>query len=189
MNSDQLAGKWQQMKGEAKVQWGKLTDDDLMQIGGQKDKLIGKVQERYGYAKEEAQRRVDDWINATASAGASMKDQQNKQQNKQPNQQPNQQMNKNASHEEFANKRELRRRKIVRPREDLHDDQKSRVPDIRGANGASADQSRRVLTVCAAHDGGSGWRDGRRADPLVLVGYGCGRPPDSNFTHDPEAIA
>jgi uncharacterized protein YjbJ (UPF0337 family) len=97
MNSDQLAGKWQQMKGEAKVQWGKLTDDDLMQIGGQKDKLIGKVQERYGYAKEEAQRRVDDWINASASNSGPMKDQHSKP--------PNQQMGKNATQQELANKR------------------------------------------------------------------------------------
>ena len=55
MNSDQLAGKWQQMKGEAKTQWGKLTDDDLMTISGQKDKLIGKLQERYGYAKRRSE--------------------------------------------------------------------------------------------------------------------------------------
>jgi uncharacterized protein YjbJ (UPF0337 family) len=108
MNSDQLAGKWQQMKGEAKIQWGKLTDDDLMSIGGQKDKLIGKVQERYGYAKEEAQRRVDEWL----TAGSSMLNQQNKKPDQQgtkpPGQQgkqPNQQTGKTVTNEEFAHKR------------------------------------------------------------------------------------
>ncbi len=64
MNADQLAGKWKQMKGDAKTKWSKLTDDDLMAIDGQKDKLVGKLQERYGYAKEEAQRRADEWLQA-----------------------------------------------------------------------------------------------------------------------------
>jgi uncharacterized protein YjbJ (UPF0337 family) len=98
MNSDQLAGKWQQMKGEAKTRWGKLTDDDLMAISGQKDKLIGKLQERYGYAKEEANRRVEEWL-------TSSKDQQNHQPNQQGNKQPGQQMGKNVPNEEYAHKR------------------------------------------------------------------------------------
>jgi uncharacterized protein YjbJ (UPF0337 family) len=62
MNSDQLAGKWKQLKGSAKQQWGKLTDDDLEQIAGTRDKLVGKLQERYGIAKEEAGKRADEWI-------------------------------------------------------------------------------------------------------------------------------
>jgi len=62
MNSDQLAGKWKQMKGAAKQQWGKLTDDDLDVINGQNESLIGKLQERYGIAKEEAQKQVDQWV-------------------------------------------------------------------------------------------------------------------------------
>jgi uncharacterized protein YjbJ (UPF0337 family) len=62
MNTDVLKGKWQQLKGEAKVQWGKLTDDDLDQIEGNAQKLVGKVQERYGYARERAEREVDEWI-------------------------------------------------------------------------------------------------------------------------------
>jgi uncharacterized protein YjbJ (UPF0337 family) len=62
MNSDQLEGKWKQLKGAAREQWGKLTDDDLEQIGGKQDQLIGKVQERYGIAKEEAKKRVDEWV-------------------------------------------------------------------------------------------------------------------------------
>jgi uncharacterized protein YjbJ (UPF0337 family) len=61
MNWDQVEGKWKQMKGEAKTRWGKLTDDDLDTVAGQRDKLVGSVQERYGIAKDQAQREVDDW--------------------------------------------------------------------------------------------------------------------------------
>jgi uncharacterized protein YjbJ (UPF0337 family) len=62
MNSDQLQGKWKQMKGSVKERWGKLTDDDIDIINGQNDQLVGKIQEKYGIAKEEAQRQVEDWI-------------------------------------------------------------------------------------------------------------------------------
>jgi uncharacterized protein YjbJ (UPF0337 family) len=62
MNSDQLQGKWKQLKGSAKMQWGKLTDNDLDYINGQLDVLVGKLQERYGYAKEDAQARADQWL-------------------------------------------------------------------------------------------------------------------------------
>jgi uncharacterized protein YjbJ (UPF0337 family) len=62
MNSDQMAGKWKQMKGAAKQKWGKLTDDDLDVIAGQRDMLVGKLQERYGIAREEAQKRADEWL-------------------------------------------------------------------------------------------------------------------------------
>jgi uncharacterized protein YjbJ (UPF0337 family) len=61
MNWDQVAGNWKQMTGSAKEKWGKLTDDDLTVIAGQRDKLVGKVQERYGIAKEEAQKMADEW--------------------------------------------------------------------------------------------------------------------------------
>ena len=61
MNTDQMAGKWKQMKGTVKAKWGKLTDDDLDVINGEKEKLVGRIQERYGIAKEEAQRQVDDF--------------------------------------------------------------------------------------------------------------------------------
>jgi uncharacterized protein YjbJ (UPF0337 family) len=61
MNNDRVEGKWKQMKGSLKSRWGKLTDDDLDVIEGQKDQLVGKVQERYGIAKDEAQKQVDDW--------------------------------------------------------------------------------------------------------------------------------
>jgi len=62
MNWDQVAGQWKQVKGSAKEKWGKLTDDDLTQIGGKRDQFVGKLQERYGIAKEEAQRRADEWL-------------------------------------------------------------------------------------------------------------------------------
>ena len=59
MNWDQVEGKWKQMKGAVKQKWGRLTDDDLDVIDGRRDKLIGKIQERYGIAREEAQKQVD----------------------------------------------------------------------------------------------------------------------------------
>ena len=61
MNWDELEGKWKQVKGSVRSRWGKLTDDDVHLIGGKKDQLIGKVQERYGIQKDEAERQVDDW--------------------------------------------------------------------------------------------------------------------------------
>jgi uncharacterized protein YjbJ (UPF0337 family) len=67
MNWDQTEGKWKQLKGSVKEHWGKLTDDDLTVIAGNRDKLIGKVQERYGIAKEEAQRRADEWLKGIGS--------------------------------------------------------------------------------------------------------------------------
>ena len=63
MNLDVLKGKWKQLKGEAKTQWGKLTDDELDQVEGNTEKLVGKVQERYGYGREQAEREVNQWIN------------------------------------------------------------------------------------------------------------------------------
>jgi uncharacterized protein YjbJ (UPF0337 family) len=61
MNADQFKGKWVQFKGEVKKQWGKLTDDDLMQVEGDYDKFVGRVQERYGDKKEEVVKWADDW--------------------------------------------------------------------------------------------------------------------------------
>ena len=63
MNRDTIAGNWKQLVGKAKVQWGKLTDDDLSVIEGRRDQLVGKIQERYGIAKEEAERQVKAWEN------------------------------------------------------------------------------------------------------------------------------
>ena len=62
MNEDVVRGKWNQLKGEIKSQWGKLTDDDLDRIEGDTQKLIGKIQERYGYARDQAKREVDDYL-------------------------------------------------------------------------------------------------------------------------------
>lgn len=86
MNWDQLEGKWRQVKGSAKQQWGKFTDDDIEYIAGHRESLIGKLQERYGWAKEEAQRKADEWMksmtakeqktNAGAASHASQHDYQ-----------------------------------------------------------------------------------------------------------------
>jgi len=62
LNADVLKGKWTQLKGEARLQWGKLTDDDLDQIQGNSEKLLGKLQERYGYAQEDAEREVNTFL-------------------------------------------------------------------------------------------------------------------------------
>jgi uncharacterized protein YjbJ (UPF0337 family) len=66
MNWDQVKGKWQQVKGDVQKQWGKLTDDDYNMIEGDRKKFVGKIQERYGIAKEEAERQVDDWMGRKA---------------------------------------------------------------------------------------------------------------------------
>ena len=62
MNWDAVKGQWKQMKGEMRKQWGKLTDDDYQQIAGEKDKLIGKLQERYGWSRQEAERSADEYF-------------------------------------------------------------------------------------------------------------------------------
>ena len=54
MNKNVFEGKWKQMRGQAKVWWGKLTDDDLEKVGGKFDKLIGLLQEKYGYTQQQA---------------------------------------------------------------------------------------------------------------------------------------
>jgi uncharacterized protein YjbJ (UPF0337 family) len=59
MNTDQIKGRWRQLRGAAKVQWGRLTDDELTEVDGNSDKLIGLVQERYGYARERAHEEVN----------------------------------------------------------------------------------------------------------------------------------
>lgn len=59
MNRDTLKGQWNQMKGRVREQWGKLTDDDLDKVGGSYERLVGKIQERYGVAKEKAKDMVD----------------------------------------------------------------------------------------------------------------------------------
>lgn len=58
---NKISGQWKQFIGEAKIRWGKLNDDELTRLEGNRDKLVGLVQERYGIAMEEAQRQVDEW--------------------------------------------------------------------------------------------------------------------------------
>jgi uncharacterized protein YjbJ (UPF0337 family) len=62
MNWDQIEGKWKQFGGKFREKCGRLTDDDWQVIGGKKDQLVGRIQERYGIAKEQAQREVDDFV-------------------------------------------------------------------------------------------------------------------------------
>jgi uncharacterized protein YjbJ (UPF0337 family) len=61
MNWDQIQGKWKQLKGSAKVRWAKLTDSDVELINGRREQLVGLLQERYGIAKEQAEKQVNDW--------------------------------------------------------------------------------------------------------------------------------
>lgn len=61
MNWDQIEGKWKQFKGSAREKWGKFTDDDWNSLTGKKDQLVGRIQERYGITKEEAQKQADEW--------------------------------------------------------------------------------------------------------------------------------
>jgi uncharacterized protein YjbJ (UPF0337 family) len=61
MNKDVFKGKWNQLKGNVRKQWGKLTDDDVDQIRGDSEILLGRLQERYGRTKEEAQREFENW--------------------------------------------------------------------------------------------------------------------------------
>ncbi len=66
MNWTQVEGKWDQHKGAAQKQWGKLTDDDLAQARGGRDQFVGKLKERYGIAKEDAEKQVDDFVQRNA---------------------------------------------------------------------------------------------------------------------------
>lgn len=62
MNWDIVEGKWNQMKGSVKEKWGDLTDDELTEVAGKKDKLAGKLQEKYGWTKEEADNQLNDFF-------------------------------------------------------------------------------------------------------------------------------
>ncbi len=62
LNTDILKGKWKEIKGDVKAKWGKLTDDDLMEIEGNADKFVGILQKRYGYSKDEAERDYNDFL-------------------------------------------------------------------------------------------------------------------------------
>lgn len=61
MNWDRIEGNWKQVTGKAKEQWGKLTSDDFDVVAGRRDQLAGKIQERYGVAKDEAEKQINDW--------------------------------------------------------------------------------------------------------------------------------
>ena len=64
MNWNEVSGQWKQLTGSVKQEWGKLTDDDLDYIAGTKDRLIGRLQQKYGFAKEEAERRAERWLSS-----------------------------------------------------------------------------------------------------------------------------
>lgn len=61
MNWDRMEGNWKQFKGRIREQWGKLTDDQIDEIAGQRDQLVGRIQESYGLHRDEAEQRVKDW--------------------------------------------------------------------------------------------------------------------------------
>lgn len=62
MNWDRIEGQWSQLKGRAREQWGKLTDDDVDVVAGRRDQLAGKIRERYGIKMEEAEHQVSTWL-------------------------------------------------------------------------------------------------------------------------------
>ncbi|MDF2867076.1 MAG: yjbJ [Gammaproteobacteria bacterium] len=78
MNQEQLQGNWQQLKGQFKKKWGKLTDDDLLESEGKREKLIGKMTERYGLKKEKAAKKLDKYLNRFDGTGNEMKTLANK---------------------------------------------------------------------------------------------------------------
>jgi uncharacterized protein YjbJ (UPF0337 family) len=61
MNWDRIEGNWKQVKGSARERWGKLTDDELDVVAGKREQLLGKIQEKYGVARDEAERQVREW--------------------------------------------------------------------------------------------------------------------------------
>lgn len=68
MNSDILTGKWNELKGKVKETFGRLTDDDLMQVEGSTDRIVGVLQQRYGYNKEQAQREWGNFVNSQSNS-------------------------------------------------------------------------------------------------------------------------
>ena len=70
MNWDQVEGKWKQYQGQAKEKWGKLTDDDLDVIDGRRQQLVGRIQERYGIAKDVAEKQADEFVKALKEESA-----------------------------------------------------------------------------------------------------------------------
>ena len=68
MNWDQLEGNWKEFAGSARAHWGELTDDDWQVVNGKKEQLVGGVQKRYGIAKEEAEKQVEEWSGGLLNA-------------------------------------------------------------------------------------------------------------------------
>jgi uncharacterized protein YjbJ (UPF0337 family) len=64
MNWDQITGSWKQVQGQIKEKWGKLTDDDLTVIAGKRDQLAGLLQQKYGLAKDQAEKELDEFLKA-----------------------------------------------------------------------------------------------------------------------------
>jgi uncharacterized protein YjbJ (UPF0337 family) len=71
MNWDRIEGNWKQLKGKAKARWGKLTDDQFDVIAGKREQLVGRIQEKYGIAKDDAEKQVDQFA-------ASLKEEEHK---------------------------------------------------------------------------------------------------------------
>jgi uncharacterized protein YjbJ (UPF0337 family) len=77
MDSNRIEGSWAELKGKAKQQWGNLTDNELTQIGGKKDELMGRIQARYGYSKDKAKEEVENWLASLGPSGESVMAQMN----------------------------------------------------------------------------------------------------------------
>ena len=71
MNTDTLKGQWKQLKGRARQQWGRLTDDDIAEINGDREVLLGKIQELYGRSREEAEAEMERWAETAGLYSAS----------------------------------------------------------------------------------------------------------------------
>ena len=69
MNADVLKGKWKEIRGHARKWWGQLTDDELDKIDGRMDELVGMLQQRYGYAKEAAEKEIDERLKEYTAPG------------------------------------------------------------------------------------------------------------------------
>jgi uncharacterized protein YjbJ (UPF0337 family) len=73
MNWNQVEAQWKQLGAQVKSRWAKLTDDDLKNLSAKKDMLVGKLEERYGILKDEAERQVDDWLSKLSPSDDSTK--------------------------------------------------------------------------------------------------------------------
>jgi uncharacterized protein YjbJ (UPF0337 family) len=66
MNWDRIEGNWKEFKGKVQKKWGKLTDDDLNVVQGKRAELAGRLQQRYGFAKDQAEKEIDSWLKDAA---------------------------------------------------------------------------------------------------------------------------